>query len=105
MKTLNTGSRVTSVSVKPVSEDSKMPCWYADFEKGEKRKDCVWKVGVKRDGEQNEEFTFKASKAGDTTDDAQWEQITSPDFAIKLLDKYKTGGQKAVKEWLKQGCP
>lgn len=105
MKTLNTGARITTTSIKPTPEDGKLPCWYADFEKGEKRKDCVWKVGVKRDGQQKEEFSFKASKAGDIKDDEEWNKITSPDFAITLLDKYKAGGQKAVKEWLNRGCP
>ena len=100
MKTLNSN---TMIVVKPVNSDGRMPCWYADWEQGKTRKGCSWKVGVK--GDTKEEYSFKASKVGDVNDDEIWNRLKSKEFAVDLMGKFKNGGQKAVKEWIKQGCP
>ena len=62
------------------------------------------KWGIKKAREDKEEYSFKASKAGDVTDDEFWSYITSPDFAVELIESYKRGGKAAVANWVKNGC-
>lgn len=106
MKTLNSksGSFVpAAVSLASGNED-RQPCWYADIERSDKRKDCKWKVGCKNDG-QTDEYSFKISKAGDVDDNDFWSRATGLDFATELIDLFKNGGQQSVKRWIKNGCP
>lgn len=84
--------------------EERQPCWYADVEVAEKRKDYKWKVGCKHEGNTNE-YSFKAEKIGNVDDDTLWNRITGADFAIELLDLFKSGGTEAVKKWVKNGCP
>lgn len=100
MKTLNSGMKMSTMTN---LNDEHMPCWYANFEPGKTRKGSVWKVGV--NGEKKEEHSFKASKFGDISKDTVWKHIHSVDFAVELINKFREGGQKAVKRWISQGCP
>ena len=84
--------------------DDKQPCWYADMERADKKKDYKWKVGCKHEGK-TEEYSFKLSKAGDVNDDKFWQRATDVDFALQLIDMFKQGGAKAIRAWIKNGCP
>ena len=75
------------------------PCWYTEFQKGEKRRQCKWKLGVKYLGEKEEHLVGLASFETENND--IWAQVTSQQFAIDLLKIYRTSGIKAAKEWLK----
>ena len=105
MITLNskTGSFV-SANMQPIDTEDKQPCWYADIERGSNRKEYKWKVGCKYDGK-DDQYSFKFSKVGNVNDENFWERISGVDFAIELIDLFREGGQKAVKEWVDGGCP
>jgi len=104
MRTLNSkAGSLVSANQRPIDIEDKQPCWYADMERGDSR-DYRWKVGCKHDGK-DEEYSFKISKAGDVDDDEFWTRATGVDFATELIDLYRQGGQRAVKEWIKNGCP
>jgi hypothetical protein len=84
----------------------RQPCWYANLEDKSPRSKAKWVVGVKKAGdEDDEEYSFKVSKAGDVKDDGFWTYASSVDFAVKLIDTYKDGGKSAVVKWVKDGCP
>ena len=70
---------------------------------GKTRKGCSWKVGVK--GDASEEYSFKASKVGDVDNDKVWDRVRSKEFVVDLVDRFKDGCHKSVKEWIKDGCP
>lgn len=102
MKTLNASAK-TSI-VRPVyDDDGKQPCWYAEVEREENSKDNKWRVGVVHPDGKKDEFSFKFSKVGKGKDSI--ERAGTGEFGIQVLDKFKEGGEKAVKEWLAQGCP
>lgn len=84
--------------------DGRYPCWYANVEQAARRKDYKWKVGCKHDGK-TDEYSFKFSKLGNIKDEERWNEITSTDFAIKLIELFRQGGQKTVKKWVQDGCP
>jgi len=105
MRTLNIKAGNTSLStINTDFPEDRQPCWYADMEQASKRKDYRWKVGRKHDGK-NDEYSFKISKAGDVSDERFWQHATGVDFATELIDLFKNGGSRAVKDWVKQGCP
>lgn len=105
MKTVNIKTKNSVLKAKLLlSSDDKAPCYFTKVEKSEKRKDWKWSVGVKY-LDNNEEFSFKMLKIGDTSDEKLWKRITSVDFAIELIDLFRDGGELAVKTWLKNGCP
>jgi hypothetical protein len=84
----------------------RMPCTYVELERAEKRKDWKWKVGCKFFGAANDvEYSFKVSKAGDTDNEKFWLRTTGVDFAVELIDVFRDGGERAVKEWISNGCP
>lgn len=105
MKVLNSksGSFVSTQKLDIDMED-KQPCWYADMERGPKRTDYKWKVGCSHEGNVDE-YSFAISKVGDVHDDEFWNRMTSIDFATELIDTFRNGRQKAVREWLRNGCP
>ena len=105
MKVLNSKSG-SFVSIQQIDIDieEKQPCWYADMERGPKRKDYKWKVGRKYEGEVDE-YSFSISKAGDINDEDFWQRATGIDFATELIDLFRAGGQKAIQEWIRNGCP
>ena len=78
------------------------PCWYVDVDKSDKD-DCSWKVGIKSKN-YNEEYEFRFSEIGKTRTKETIESVNDPNFPIKLLDKFKSGGKRAVKDWFKNGC-
>ena len=88
----------------PVREGDHAPCHYANIEKNENRKEWKWNIGCKHQ-EQNEEYSFKMSKAGNVDDEAFWQRITGVEFAMELIDLFRDGGELAVKSWIKDGCP
>jgi hypothetical protein len=94
---------ITQVKM-PLRDGDHAPCYYADIEKDEKRKEWKWKVGCKYQG-QTEEYSFKMSKAGDIEDKDFWQRVTSLEFATELIDLFREGGELAVKNWIKDGCP
>jgi len=104
MRALNSKAGTFVSNQRAIDIEDKQPCWYADMERGPKRKDYKWKVGCKHDGN-TDEYSFKISKAGDIDDDEFWSRATSVDFAAELIDLFRNGGQKSVKDWVKNGCP
>jgi hypothetical protein len=100
MKTLNS-EKESKISVRHFDEVDKYPCWYANIKRSEKRNDCKWEVGCNYDGK-SDEYSFKISKIGDIKNDKFWNYVTSEDFAVKLIDLYKNGGQKNIKNWVKR---
>jgi len=80
-------------------EVDKLPCWYAIIEKGEKRKQLKWKIGVKYLGE-TEEYSFGVTSFN-LEDEKVWNNLNSLSFANNLIKLFKSGGKKAVKEWLR----
>lgn len=105
MRALNSKSgSFTSINSTKINVEDKQPCWYADIEQASKRKDYRWKVGCKCDGK-TDEYSFKISKAGDVNNNDFWQRVTGIDFATELIDLFRDGGQKSIKEWIKNGCP
>jgi len=104
MRALNSKAGAFVSSQGPVNIEDKQPCWYADMERGAKRKDYKWKVCCKHDGD-TDEYSFKISRAGDVNDDGFWDRATSVDFASELIELFRDGGQKSVRDWIKHGCP
>ena len=76
------------------------PCYYAELEKGEKRRNWVWKIGCKRENEKCEETTFKIYKFGDVNNEEKWQKLISAEFAIMLIDLYRSGGEAKIKQWI-----
>jgi hypothetical protein len=109
MRTTNIKTGNLTVTVKRqviITEDTKLPCCFANVEKAEKRKEWKWNVGCKYFGDQkDEEYSFKFSKMGDVDDIDIWQRITSVDFAVELISLFRDGGEVAIKDWIKQGCP
>ena len=95
MKAINLGKTMSSIDI-----TDKQPCWYATLESVSSRSKAKWVVGVKREDKNNQEYSFKISKLGDVYDEDFWTDKTSKDFAIKLIEKFKSGGKEALKEWL-----
>jgi hypothetical protein len=81
------------------SED-KQPCWYADLEVADNKKDYKWKVGFKHEGKTGE-YSFKFDKLGNIKDIKIWNHITRAEFAIQLINVFRSGGPEAVKKWIK----
>ena len=106
MRAMNSksGNFVSTASPSHINVDDRQPCWYADMEQALKKKDYKWKVGCKQDGK-TEEYSFKVSKAGDVNDSNFWDRVTGIDFASELIDLFRQGGQKSVKDWIRNGCP
>lgn len=100
MKTLNSGKELP-IPMGHFDEIDKYPCWYANMKRGKKRKDYKWEVGYNYNGK-SDEYSFKISKIGDVDDNKFWNHVTSEDFAIELIELYKNGGQKNIKNWIKQ---
>ena len=69
-------------------KDDKFPCWYADFD----NKNKEWKVGVKHNTKA-EEITVLESSIKNYN-------LNSLELAVKLIDLYRAGGRKRIKEWL-----
>lgn len=88
-----------------VDPTEKQPCWYANLENGKTRAKTKWIVGVKKVGEEKNEYSFKVSKIGSVKDDKLWAQVSSLDFAIELIKRYRSGGKKEINEWIKNKCP
>jgi hypothetical protein len=109
INTVKTEEEETFTSPTPIKsaffdEEERYPCWYADLETGVDRKDYVWKVGRKHLG-QIDEYSFKVKEAGDVHDDDVWNRLVGVDFAVELIRRFKDGGSKATKKWVKKGCP
>ena len=82
------------------TDREKLPCWYVEAVPSDKRRQFKWKVGVKFRGE-TEEYT-QGVTVFDTSNDEVWTYVTSQSFALKLLNLFKSGGKKAIKDWLKE---
>lgn len=104
MRTLNSKAGSFTLNQIVVDIEDKQPCWYAQQERGTSRHDYKWKVGRKHEGEVDE-YSFSVSKAGDVNDEDFWKRVTSQDFAVELIDLFRKGGQKAIKDWVNNGCP
>jgi len=81
------------------------PCYFAEIEKSDKRKNWLWKIGCKRENENSEETSFKISKFGDVNDENMWRKLTNLDFAIMLINIYKENGEVGIKKWIKDNNP
>lgn len=71
-------------------EDNYQPCWYAEYNK----ETIEWKVGVKSKTN-NDEYLFTANSVKNYQN--HLDKIKSLDFGLALLESYKKGGKKAVK--------
>ena len=107
MKAVNisTNTMATAVNRSMVDLSDRQPCWYANLEDVSPRNKAKWVVGVKNPTEDDEECSFKISKAGDVADEGFWSWASSIDFAVMLIEKYKDGGKSVVFSWVKNGCP
>jgi hypothetical protein len=108
MKAINIGTNIVSTPMSRsmmIDLSDRQPCWYANLEDKSPRSKAKWVVGVKKIGEDDKEYSFKISKAGDVTDDGFWTYASSIDFAVLLIEKYKDGGKTSVASWVKDGCP
>jgi hypothetical protein len=81
------------------SDAADQPCWIVEFQKADRRRQCKWKVGVHYMGEKEEHLVGLTSFEVENND--VWSNLTSKQFAIDLLDIFKSGGIKSVKEWVK----
>ena len=111
MKTINSNQNElfsntdgSSMTVGMIMDTDRQPCWYVQVEKAEEQKDYSWRVGIKG-STHTEEHEFKFSEIGKSNDTETWNLVSSPNFPFKLLEKFKVGGKKAVKDWFKNGCP
>lgn len=109
MKTVNVKSgSLVATNKRPMilNEGDRAPCHYAKIERDEKRKDWKWTIGCKYFGAgKDEEYCVKMAKLGDVDDENTWLRITGKEFAIELISLFKDGGELAVKNWVKGGCP
>lgn len=112
MRTINTNKEEEEVSFDvgtpegdstliTLMDADRQPCWYIEVNKNSQ--DHSWKIGVKSRNH-NEEYEFKSSEISKSRNDETTEIIDAQDFPIKLLDKFKAGGKKAVRDWFKNGC-
>jgi hypothetical protein len=106
MKTINIKASNSAMPLRPRFDDDKYPCYCAEIEKADKRKDWKWRVschyfelGV------DEECAFKMSRFGDVENDRMWYYILSQEFAVELISIFREGKEPALKEWIKNGCP
>lgn len=101
MKTLNIRENIPIMN----EPDVKQPCWYVNFEAKDDREEAMWVVGRKSmEGTGDSEYKFKISKAGDVEDAKFWARITSLEFALELLDRYRKN-PNSISAWVKDGCP
>ena len=98
MKTINSGEDVdTIITDFELNDITQQPCWFVEFVDQSK-----WRVGVKTIIK-SDEFTFDLCEITNYSDKSR-SNVTSLDFAVKLLDTYKKGGRKSVKKWMNNGC-
>lgn len=102
MKTINSMEEINTDTVENILQQqdaNRQPCWYVEFDKVLLK----WKAGVKSNAK-NDEYSFAVSSIKNYKDD-QLNKVTSLEFAVSLLNFYRDGGKKAVKEWISDGCP
>lgn len=81
-------------------ESALRPCWYANFVRHSDKRKCGWNIGVKYAGEEEEQFvSFSDINVCDTS---CWNRVTSISFVAEIIDAYRVGGIKYVKELLKE---
>jgi hypothetical protein len=78
----------TSVPL-PADITDKHPCWYVDVDRQKKK--TKWTVGVKHAGK-TEEYSFSIESVDD-----------EKEFAVKIIELFRNGGRKAVRDWIKNG--
>lgn len=107
MKTINIGTNTIGISMSRSMVDlsDRQPCWYATLEDQSQRNKAKWIVGVKKADEVKKECSFEIFKIGDVSDDGFWAYVSSADFAVKLIEKYRNDGKPAITSWIKDGCP
>lgn len=105
MKTINSTEEINVDTINTVlnNDFGRYPCWYADFDRQENKKQSKWKVGVKAD-DKSEDYSFALSAIKNYSEE-NWGRYTSLEFATTMLSLYRTKGKKAVKEWISDGCP
>lgn len=74
-------------------DDNYQPCWYAEYSK----ETLEWKVGVKSKIK-NDEYLVSITSIKNYQN--QLDKIKSLEFGVSLLELYKKGGKKAVKNWI-----
>jgi hypothetical protein len=74
------------------------PCYYAEIEKAEKRKNWIWKIGCRRENEKSDELSFKLYKFGNINDEIIWSKLNSAEFAIMLIDAYRKNGEAGIRQ-------
>ena len=91
MKAININKNALSVyhSGKLADMTERQPCWYVNFDKENKK----WVIGVKSSGVPKIEHSFPATDSS----------ISSPDFAVELIDVFRESGEEGVKELMKEG--
>ena len=97
---------VTSTNAKQSFDSIFMhPCYYAEIEKGDKRRNWIWKIGCKRENDKSDEMCVKIYKFGDVNDDKTWQRLTGAEFAVLLIDTYRDEGEAGIKRLVKDNSP
>lgn len=105
MKILNIkkGVMKTMIELNNIDITDRQPCWEVHLDDPADRNKTKWVVGVKSHQDENapKEYRLKLTDLGDVNDDDFWNHITSVDFAVKLLDVFRSGN---LDSWVKGGC-
>ena len=99
MNPMNKLKKVSDIVESPKIEE-RQPCWYAKLEEGKSRLSAKWLIGVKCEGKDPIEYSFRVSRLGDVNDDNVWSSVASKDIAIEMLKIFRRGGKKAVSDWI-----
>jgi len=88
-------------NVRLFSMDDRAPCYYAEIERGDNGINHRWKIGCKYNGAKNE-CIIKMSKFGNIDSELIRSRIYCVDFAIKLVDMFRIGGEDEIRKWIKE---
>jgi len=76
------------------------PCWFATIEKADVLEEFAWRVGCTYI-DHTDECSICFSDIGNVKDLELWKKINAIDFAIKLIDLFKIGGEKQIRKYIK----
>ena len=80
----------------------KYPCWYADLEKGDTLDEYYWRIGCVS-SEKKSECIVKFVDIGDINDRSFIKKMFGAEFALKLINLYKEGGEALIVDWVNKG--
>ena len=104
MRTLNVKTNhdtpFTPWAIKTIDITGKQPCWSVTIEDRDNRSETKWVLRVKEDGRSKVEYLFILSDMGNVDNEIFWNKVTSLDFAIELLAKFRDEGKQAAARWV-----